>query len=432
MIGNINAYSDPEEFERVARLLNEPLWVVTSVFGTCITLSQCGNYRLPHLKTETWELRYCPVCINSGYHSHLHQIPWLAKCAFHAVALRKHSSACMGSPELRDKTTFRSLMNAACPMWPKALNEPFSIHEEGHLAALAQWVALASDAAVAMSQGEIWQTEVSDGHSDSLGQAFGLLRTLQPMPKELEPLFIDIGETWHIETVRFSKEMHRALVQWHSLLGVQALLDYYKVFTVRQGLPASFIDRAQLWRRKIVRLHGKCGCSWGQTRSGWYQNWLKVYPDERPQWSMICPYDSALQQMGFNSGKRDAKPPEDPRWSKPMAYAQACQYMHASGLVSWPDDISVPEKAMLFSPQNLRHLIWNGAPALNKLLGELAEREVDSAGIALIDWLDDIERGAHPAAPRKPVKSMRLLKVEDSLLLVIWTLPQALKECSAH
>ena len=49
------------------------------------------------LKTG-WALRYCPQCIHAGYHTLLHQLPWIQRCPWHGVALRETCMRCGRKP----------------------------------------------------------------------------------------------------------------------------------------------------------------------------------------------------------------------------------------------------------------------------------------------------------------------------------------------
>lgn len=42
-------------------------------------------------------LRYCLACIRTGYHCHLHQLPWFDRCPWHGVRLRSGCPRCGGS-----------------------------------------------------------------------------------------------------------------------------------------------------------------------------------------------------------------------------------------------------------------------------------------------------------------------------------------------
>lgn len=41
-----------------------------------------------------WTFRYCPECLLEGYHTLLHQLPWIDRCAWHDVALRDDCQHC--------------------------------------------------------------------------------------------------------------------------------------------------------------------------------------------------------------------------------------------------------------------------------------------------------------------------------------------------
>lgn len=149
--------------QRLAEQLNEPLSVIDSVFYPSISLSDCGEYRLPSLKMSR-SLRYCPDCATHGFHSYLHEIPWLGRCPFHGAALKEHfSSAGIGAADTRNSEAFRSIMTERNGQWPRVINDNFSIHEIGCLELLSDWCLHATTAAKAMSEGEIWRAGAFDG-----------------------------------------------------------------------------------------------------------------------------------------------------------------------------------------------------------------------------------------------------------------------------
>ena len=46
------------------------------------------------LMKEGWRFRYCPDCFRTGYHVHLHQLPWFDRCPWHGTALTTTCRAC--------------------------------------------------------------------------------------------------------------------------------------------------------------------------------------------------------------------------------------------------------------------------------------------------------------------------------------------------
>jgi len=43
---------------------------------------------------QNWSFRFCPVCLRQGFHSHLHQLPWITQCPWHRCRLRTTCSIC--------------------------------------------------------------------------------------------------------------------------------------------------------------------------------------------------------------------------------------------------------------------------------------------------------------------------------------------------
>lgn len=49
----------------------------------------------PEIGTQSF--RYCRACLRVGYHSHLHQLPWISACPWHGVRLRGECPSCGGT-----------------------------------------------------------------------------------------------------------------------------------------------------------------------------------------------------------------------------------------------------------------------------------------------------------------------------------------------
>lgn len=75
------------DIQRIASLLDEDEELVQSVFCQPISVSDCVEHRSPQLRNRLGDIQYCPKCIELGYHSYVHEMPWLAKCPFHLVSL---------------------------------------------------------------------------------------------------------------------------------------------------------------------------------------------------------------------------------------------------------------------------------------------------------------------------------------------------------
>lgn len=69
---------------------------------------------------SVWSFRYCPSCLRIGYHTMLHQLPWIHRCPWHGDRLRDNCRRCSRHMEVSG-TSGRRLLQCACGF--DALNE---------------------------------------------------------------------------------------------------------------------------------------------------------------------------------------------------------------------------------------------------------------------------------------------------------------------
>jgi hypothetical protein len=62
---------------------------------------------------DPWVFRYCPSCLGAGFHSHLTQQPWMARCPWHGDALRTTCRVC-SSPMNTSGADGRLLLQCHC------------------------------------------------------------------------------------------------------------------------------------------------------------------------------------------------------------------------------------------------------------------------------------------------------------------------------
>lgn len=67
-----------------------------------------------------WSFRYCPSCLRIGYHTLLHQLPWIHRCPWHGDQLRDSCRRCGRHMEVTG-TSGRCLLQCVCGF--EALNE---------------------------------------------------------------------------------------------------------------------------------------------------------------------------------------------------------------------------------------------------------------------------------------------------------------------
>jgi hypothetical protein len=49
----------------------------------------------------SWSFRYCPACLRQGFHTLLHQLPWVTQCPWHRTRLKTKCAVCDGPLTLR-------------------------------------------------------------------------------------------------------------------------------------------------------------------------------------------------------------------------------------------------------------------------------------------------------------------------------------------
>lgn len=66
------------------------------------------------LMADRWAFRFCPECLCSGYHTHLHQMPWFGRCPWHGKVLQTHCGRCGGTPPVNADWAPNQNLMCAC------------------------------------------------------------------------------------------------------------------------------------------------------------------------------------------------------------------------------------------------------------------------------------------------------------------------------
>ena len=74
--------------KRLKFLLNEQELIIHSVFSPKI--EQLKLLRISSSRRPSSAIRYCDTCAAQGFHSYLHEIPWISSCPFHLTELKLH------------------------------------------------------------------------------------------------------------------------------------------------------------------------------------------------------------------------------------------------------------------------------------------------------------------------------------------------------
>ena len=414
-----------DEIRRLTSVLGEPAPLVEAVFSSAVRFVDVGGYGPPLDRRERSAVRYCETCAQHGYHSHLHQCGWLARCPFHMSYLKRAwVQKRTGSLVSQHVGALEFVMRQNCRTWPHGVDVGFPAREQGHVASLAGWVARASAAAARMSRGEIWWSGEGAIHGAvSLEQAFGQLRALEPMPGNIEPLFTEPGGRWSLETQVFAR---RAKVQLDHLnsrvLGFAEVLHFYIRINAASASPPSFVARLNAVQDRIKTRHGTCRCLWRLTNARWLSSWINLHSEEEPRQGLICPYELALDELQHGWGCSDLALSNRETEQEWLRFCGVSHEMRDAGLIRYMKDAKVSPQDYLYVDQD----VWTccewvrGAP-LTALLDMAVAWEIELEFGALSTWLDNIDLGADPFERDDLKYCVRLCETNDGLLLIKWT-----------
>jgi len=123
--GNVrSAYMESIDRHKVAELLNEPA-AIFHYSNLDPYIPDC----LRALSNVEGSLRYCPICLEYGFHSPVHQLPWLDKCLIHGLTLQLGCPICkryIGYPYATYPEHRADRYHCKCgePLWRDLLSTP--------------------------------------------------------------------------------------------------------------------------------------------------------------------------------------------------------------------------------------------------------------------------------------------------------------------
>lgn len=411
------------EIARLSSLLHEAFPAVAAAFAPSVLFINCGRYAPPVSERYPHHVGYCETCAQHGYHSYLHETYWLAKCPFHMTELKKISIAnSTTSVAVRKMAALDLVMRENCKTWPHGVDNSFPAEGQGQAASLERWVTRAEAEAARLSDGEIWLS----GDDPFLGpvplrQIFGQLRTLVPIPEEIEPLFAEPGGRWSMEVRSFPPRVRTELDRLSSRLSFDRIFGYYKRISAWSGSRSSFVTRLKAVQDLLKARHGSCTCEWKQVNTGWEAYWINACAGEERR-DHACPFEIALNELELGWGRSDrvlsSRKAEDER----LRIAYLSSDMHDAGLINYKRGVLMSPDGHLIVDQDTRSACeWILQSPLTELLDVAACWEIESAYEALSEWLDNIEQGLHPGQRDDSKYCVRLREADNGLSLVRWS-----------
>ncbi|MHA6884513.1 hypothetical protein [Ralstonia pseudosolanacearum] len=418
-----NAPVSSEAIARCSSVLHETLPAVQAMFSPSLRFVDCDHYApFPSWHHHYW-LRYCEACARDGYQSYLHGVGWLTMCPFHMEELKRawgpHRT---GTGAAGAIAALSVVMREHCKSWPHC-SDCAPVFRQGQLADLEQWVVRASLAAAQMSHGELWRSDEDAFHGPlSVAQSIGQLRALAPMPEAIEPLFTNIGDTWHVETHSFPPQARAELERLKRLhLGFARIFDFYKCISAFSETPPSFVVLVRTVQDSLRARHGACHCGWGLANGGWESHWIKVPAEEGTRWLMPCPFDVGLTELEFGWGRHGPALKGRNAVGEQVCFVSWAHEIHVAGLIRYTKGAKVSPEGCLYIDQDITSCCeWIQGSPLTDLFNMAASWEVESAYSALSAWLDDIEDGLPPTQRDDPIYCVRLCATDDGLSLIRW------------
>ena len=419
-----NSHND---ISRIATLLGEDIQIVQTVFASTNHFKDCGKYRLPHITRNSGLVRYCQRCAQLGYHSHLHEEDWLAKCPFHGISLDTIYPKRVACSNIEKRVSaIGQLMMSNCQRWPRSdewEDDILNFKNCVYLKLLFTWSKNACEVAERFSRNQIWESDgLNIANGTSHKNFFGMLRNLEEMPELIKPFFSNIGDDWEFKIQTFPSGTRDELDRLNEVASFWDIYFVYKFIEKRTTELPLFLSKLHQAQRNLGTHREKCKCRWALEKIDcWRQRWISVDPNGWPYWQCKCPYVVALEMLELDGEKRAALVPSRQAWSELGHFTHLSRIVHDAGLVIFPPDIS-PSSGddKLFFLRGCPGIKWNKESILTELLSATAEFEVESKIDEINRWLSSIDEGKAPTEWDKEEGLVRLHETSDGLLLVKW------------
>ncbi len=291
----------------IARLLDEPLSVVRTVFGP--TGMGWGHFSLGYGNDILPGIAYCPVCLAEGYHSHFHETRWLKQCPIHCVNLVTEAVPYRPCARVdREVDKLNLLLDAKAPGWviaegqwggkaPAKKTHVFQHFLRWYHATqkvLAEWSSgcLGIFGHHGLDSGFAGQYQWQ--HLDLL---MGRVHWISPIPRQIDGIFA-IKPLYRQPDIRFFN--HKVALEFRALRASyppNMLFYLYKLSHFAAGSPSPF----QVAAATAIRLfeshhpHQQCQCAWGRHPS---DGWRRFQPGTvQDFWAYHCPYELAITEL---------------------------------------------------------------------------------------------------------------------------------------
>lgn len=409
------------ELGRLARLLDEPLRVMRTVFATRLSLADSTLFAVEDPKeTGRRTLRYCPDCAAAGYHSQVHELRWLRSCPFHGTpiqiwsATKPHGSGIFA----RYVSDLTSLLRGMAPQWPAA-PRPSVAPASPAFRHLLQWRIGVQHIAETLTVKHLWSSDSSAYSArDSIGTGVGRLHALHRVPAKILSCFADFEQDWTMRCTPIAPETAVALRKVLAYTDFDHLLWFYKRNSALSANPPDYLARLQRAQSHLESRHRRDGCAW---RWSYDEGWQRCAPGG-PHAHGKCPFEIALDELALGWGNVFPALSRQRAHEEWWCYVNAAERFEAQGLVVCADPARLsPFYRAAYTPAARAAADWTGHASLTALLNRVLEEEIDATEQALHRWIDAIAAGNPPTVRLDPPSSVNLLQGKDQVVLMNWS-----------
>lgn len=235
--------------------------------GRSLEVSNLHEYYpaiFPELGTKFRCVRYCPVCIQRGYHSAAHQVEWLDRCLIHGEKLVAVCSKCGIKLEFRNNGASIPLIRYCCSScgdalwpgvregtWPASLTAKELVPIADYIAWIAQW--MASRRLIAIRHAADFA-----GQCDPVDRVDGLRSAFVKRPETTEmawrPSLPRVPQRFQVRLGRKKSKILRCIAE----ISLRDLVDFAARPRLNMACITSIDKAAGYFARHIERQHKYC------------------------------------------------------------------------------------------------------------------------------------------------------------------------------
>lgn len=400
---------DLPNYKKFAALANEHELAIASMFGPvtdlfCIERPQIYSGRSGHPKS----IRYCPRCIQFGYHSYLHNISWVKRCPFHLNILKE-----------THEDNFVELMERNCIDWPRNSECDAALmtaEHNGYVQLILQWLKNVSPKMATLAKSEIWKIgDYERCDPEQIDIVFGHLCSIEKLPDVLDEIVIKPRQWISVEK-ELSKMESNALLELLQRHGIDLLYRYFKVASAHSSKPAKFVESYEAFQSQLTAAHEHAHCEWQQAAAGTRQYWVRR--NSASFSSSECPYDFVSKMLQINWGKAELVLSGKNKTNYRCEFLYLTTFLRNEGFFKHisGSDLS-GDGALAFDWELLSNCVWRRGPIF-KVLNYIAEFELALEFSVLTNWLENIESGIAPNQAFQTFGSVCLLSVGEKIILI--------------